>query len=292
MLTQDKSDKLISIFVDFDDLVQLVHCQMLPSQRAAFGFSSRMSISEIASILIFYHHSEYKNFQYYYHSMVELELRHYFPCLLSYKRFLRLIEHVLPYMLAFRHWQCRQSELTQLYFIDSKRLPVCHNRRIASHRVFRGIAQRGKSSTGFFYGFKVHLIINNLGQIMQFAFTPANVADNNHDLLRQLSQGIKGRCYGDKGYVSSIFEELFQKGFRLVAKLRDNMKNKLCEIQDRYGMAKRGLIESVNDLLMTICDIEHTRHRKPENAFTHMAAALVAYGYLDRKPKVQFSLNE
>lgn len=292
MLAQDKLDKLIRIFVEIDDLVKSIHLHLLPAQRAELARKSRMSISEVASILVFYHHSEYKNFQYYYHSAVEGELRSYYPDLLSYKRFLRLIEDALPYLLAFRQWQCQQNEATQRYFIDSKRIPVCHNRRIKSNRVFEGIATRGKSSTGFFYGFKVHLIVNNLGQIIQFAFTPANVADNNHDLLRRLSQGITGRCYGDKGYITTILEELWAKGFKLIAKLRDNMKNKLCPLQDRYGMAKRGLIESVNDLLMTMCDIEHSRHRKPANAFTHMVGALVAYAYLDHKPTVKFHVND
>jgi len=292
MITQDKADKLIQIFVEIDDFCQMINRHLLKETVKKNLSGSIMTISEIATILTFYHLSEYKNFQYYYTSMVELELREDFPNLVSYKRFLSLIEVAFPYLFSFRQWQCSQNEYTRRYFIDSKRLPICHNRRIKSNRVFKGLARRGKSSTGWFYGFKAHLIVNNLGQIMQFAFTPANIADNNHDILRQISSGVVGRCYGDKGYVTTILDELWAKGFKLIARLRDNMKNKLCEMQDRYGMAKRGLIESVNDLLMTMCDLEHSRHRKPINAFTHMTSALVAYAYLDHKPTVKFHVND
>lgn len=84
------------------------------------------------------------------------------------------------------------SKRTGTYFIDSKKLPVCDNRRIHSNKVFEGFAKRGKSSTGWFYGLKVHLIINELGQIMNFMLTPASVADNNENLLKKMLKGLRG----------------------------------------------------------------------------------------------------
>ena len=149
----------------------------------------------------------------------------------------------------FRKWQSSQIQKGDTLYIDSKRLPVCHNRRIKSNRVFKGIAQHGKSSTGWFYGLKIHLVINNLGEIAAFELSSGNIADNNTGLLKSIFKYLKGNCYGDKGYITSIFEELYDQGIRLISKIRKNMKNQLIHLSDRYYLFKRGVIESVNDIL-------------------------------------------
>jgi hypothetical protein len=89
--------------------------------------------------------------------------------------------------------QSLMGQRTGTYFIDSKKLPVCHNRRIHSNKVFSGFAARGKSSTGWYYGLKVYLIINQLGEIVNF-------------------EGLKGTCYGDKGYLSKLFDYFIKMG--------------------------------------------------------------------------------
>jgi len=282
------ADRLIELYVFVDDSSKEIdelankYGYQLPS------YEGKMSMSEVLTILIFYHDSQYKCFKYYYTDMVQMRLKSYFPNTVSYKRLLTIISRCIPHLCILAKKRCAQSEATQRYFIDSKKLPVCHNRRIHSHKVFDCLASRGKSSTGWFFGFKIHLIINNLGEIMNFCFTPANVADNNHELLRKLTAKLKGRCFADKGYISKIFEELYERGFILLAKFRSNMKNALVRLDDKYGLAKRGLIESVNELLMTGCNIEHTRHRSPDNAFSHMLSALVAYSFRTEKPSIKF----
>jgi len=147
-------------------------------------------------ICIFYHYSAYKCFQYYYQNRVQLILKSYFPKQISYERFLISLLKILPGLYVFLKYCTLQSKRTGLYLIDSKQLPVCHNRRIHSHRVFEGLAQRGKSSTGWFFGLKLHLVINKVGQVVNLLLTPANVADNNHQVLHTLLEGLKGECYG------------------------------------------------------------------------------------------------
>ncbi len=164
-------------------------------------------------------------------------------------------------------------------------LEVYHLKREHSHRVFWAWARKGKSSTGWFYGFKLHLVINERGEIINWTITPGNVADNNAALLQQLLQGRTGICMGDKGYYTSLFEWFYQQQLHLLVRPKRNMKKHLPSLIDhQHYLRKRALIESVNDLLVSVCDLEHTRHRKPENAFAHIAATLIAYQFLDYKP--------
>ena len=173
-----------------------------------------------------------------------------------------------------------------VYFIDSKQLHVCHNRRIKSNKVFKGIASRGKSSTGWFYGLKLFLIINSYGQIIRFNVTTGSIADNDKNILKKLFKNLSGVVIGDKGFISSLFEMFYIDGLKIITKIRNNMKNKLMDITEKLLLKKRGVIESVFDILMTICDIEHTRHRSPINAITHLFAGLTAYTYLDKVPSI------
>lgn len=289
MLTKDKEDKLIEIFIAADDFCQDFQRWLDTKPKFEFKlprFEGRMEVSEILSIIVFYHYSGYKCFQYYYEQQVQTELTSHFPNQVSYKRFLQLISKSTVHLFAFSKWMTLTSEVTSIYYIDSKKLPVCHNRRIHNHRVFKDIAERGKTSTGWFYGLKVHMVINNLGQIMSFTFTTGSVSDSNPEVLRTLLTKLQGNCYGDKGYLSRIFEELYEQGLKLVTKIRKNMKNKLMPLNEKYQMFKRGVIESVFDILMTVFDIDHTRHRSPRNAMSHMLGALAAYSFMDQKPSV------
>lgn len=283
-------NKLIEIFIMVDDFCQHTE-QWAEEHEIPHGRSDQgqLYISEILTILIFYHHSGFKCFEYYYKRMVLNNLLPYFPQAVSYKRFLSLIPRCFNHLYLLRQVQAKQAQRTGIYFVDSKKLPVCHNRRIHSNKVFKGIARRGKSSMGWFYGFKIHLVINELGQIVNFMITTANVSDNNEHVLKQLFENLQGHCFGDKGYLSKLFEEFYGKGLKLVTKVRSNMKNKLMDLTDRLWLLKRAVIESVNDILMTVCDVDHTRHRSPINALCHLLGGLIAYGFLDHKPSVHLT---
>ena len=289
MQTQICEEKLIEIFIAVDDFTkpfeQWLANRSLPGERQSTR-QPELTASEIITLLVYYHHSGYKNFQYFYERLVSSQMPTYFPKLVSYSRFIELLPRQAPTLHVLTKYLCLSNKRTGCYFADSKKLPVCDNKRINSNKVFAAIAGRGKSSTGWFYGLKLHLIINELGQIMNFLITPANVSDNNDGVLRQLLGRLQGRCYADKGYLSKLFEEFYQQGLRLVTKVRSNMKNKLLELDDKLRLKKRALIESVNDILMSVQDVDHTRHRSPLNALVHTMAGLIAYHFYDTKPCV------
>lgn len=170
-------------------------------------------------------------------------------------------------------------------------MPICHNRRIPSHRVFAGVAQRARSSLDWFYGFKLHLVINEQGQLLVFRLTPGNVDDRIP--VPDLAEGLWGKLFGDRGYISqTLFEQLWGTGVQLVTKLKRNMKNKLLPLWDKLLLCKRGLIESVGEQLKHVCQIAHTRHRSVSNAFVHTVAALAAYTWREHKPSLHLTPEE
>ena len=213
-------------------------------------------------------------------------MRKYFPALVSYNRFVELMScALLPLLLYTRGF--RRGRPTGISFIDSTPLNVCHNRRIYSHKVFKLCAARGKSSTGWFYGFKLHLVINDRGEILSFCLTPGNIDDRNIDVIEQLCRELSGKLFGDRGYISKeLFERLYRQGIQLVTRLRKNMKNILMEMQDKILLRKRAVIESVNDFLKNICQVEHSRHRSIVNFIVNVLAALSAYSFLPHKPSI------
>lgn len=293
MLSKDKEEQLINLFIVVDDFCIALESWKLTQARYRRPLTRKpmMSDSEMMTLLLFYQCSGYKCFQYYYEEVVAHTLQEYFPRQVTYERFVALIPRLLPGLYVFLKWQTLLSRRNGTYFIDSKKLPVCHNRRIHHHKVFAEHAKRGKSSTGWFYGFKVHLVINNYGEMVNFLFTQGNVADNNHQVLKSLIGELKGQCFGDKGYITTLFEMFYKQGLQLVTKVRRNMKNQprggpLIPLKDYLKLRKRAVIESVNDILTSVFDLEHTRHRSPVNALAHMLSALIAYCFYPNKPAV------
>jgi hypothetical protein len=290
MLDKDKETLLYQIFMDVDDFVNALDCfenkHRLGSAPVHPGPKRGMHRSEVLSILIFYHYSGYKCFQYYYNSFVIKDLCSFFPNAVSYTRFVATIGESTKQLYLFAQLRCALAEHSGIYFADSKKLPVCDNRRIHSNKVFKNVASRGKSSTGWFYGLKTHLLVNNLGQIVQFLITPANFADNNKLVLDKLLANAQGKCFADKGYLTKFFDHFLQKGVQIVTKIRKNMKNTLMQVADKLWLRKRAVIESINDILMSVFDIDHTRHRNPWNAIAHTIGAIAAYSYYPNKPSV------
>ena len=284
-------EKMIELFIEIDDLLKAYEAY---ESKKTIGLFSRpnktrepsLNGSEIATILVGYHLSGYRNFEYYYKQVILGQYKSYFPVELSYNRFVQLIPRVLPVIALWSLHSCAKSLHTGYYFIDSKKLQVCHLRREKSHKVFKDYARKGKTSTGWFYGLKVHLVINHLGQIVSFSFTPGNVADNNQKLLQQLIGNLKGYIVGDKGYYTKLFETFYENGLHIILRPKKKMKHLPIEQKLVSLNKKRAVIESVNDILMTVCDIEHTRHRSPINGICHMIASIIAYQSLENKPHV------
>ena len=187
--------------------------------------------------------------------------------------------------------QTRKGQATGIAFIDATSLVVCHNRRIYSHRVFKKIARRGKTSVGWFYGFKLHLVVNDRGELLAFQVTPGNVDDRRP--VPRLAKGLTGKLFGDRGYISQkLFEALLEQDLQLITKLRKGMQNKLLPLVDKLLLRKRALIETINDQLKNISQIEHTRYRSVINWMVNLLAGLVAYTHQPKKPSLNLSQNQ
>lgn len=291
MRVQFTENKLIELFIEIDDLFKAFKkYQELKGITDAHQptRTPRLNGSEVCTILVCYHYSGYKCFEYYYKEKVLLELASYFPDAPSYECFLTYLLKATDMVYLWVLYKCVLAERTGLYFVDSKKIEVCHIKREHSHKVFKEYAAKGKTSVGWFFGLKLHLVINNLGEIISFELSSGNIADNNQDLLKRLFNNLQGYCVGDKGYLTKIFDYFYENGLHLLTKPRKNMKSKPMIPKHNKFINKRGVIESVFDILTSICDLEHSRHRNPINAFTHILAALVAYQHLDKKPSVFF----
>jgi hypothetical protein len=249
--------------------------------------AGRLHLSEVMTLLIHFHQSHYRHFKAYYTEYVQVHLRREFPALVSYNRFGELMPTALVALCGYL--QTQYGRCTGISFIDATSLAVCDNHRIHSHRVFDGLAKRGKTSMGWVYGFKLHVVVNDCGELLCCCLSAANVHDTKP--VPKLAAHLFGKLFGDKGYISkNLFEALFKAtGLQLITKLRKNMKNALLSLDDKLLLRKRAIIEAIHDQLKNISQIEHTRHRSPLNFLVNLFAGLIAYCLQPKKPSLGFS---
>jgi hypothetical protein len=237
------------------------------------------------TILIGFHMIGGQNFKQFYKDVVWQFHRPEFPDLITYQRFIEVAPTAVFPLLIFLKFRMEMSEKTGLYVIDSTPLRVCRNIRIPRHRVFKGLAERGKTSTGWFCGFKLHLVINHLGELMDARITAGNV-DDRKPVVRLVNR-LTGKLLGDKGYISkTLAEELFRQGLELLTTLKKNMKQTQSE-SDRMLLRKRSVVETVNNLLKNFFQIEHSRHRSLTGFMNNVLTALIAYTFYPDKPEMR-----
>lgn len=279
---------LDAIYVDVDDFCLLFEPQWLAhlietgeKQRIK---PSRLSCSEVMTILIAFHHSGYRDFKTYYIQFVSQYWRGYFPELVSYTRMLKLLQTVLPALCSYL--KKRFSKSTGIAFVDSTTLKVCHNMRIPRNQVFSGVAERGRGTMGWFYGFKLHLIMNDEGGLLAVKVTPGNVDDRKPVL--EMAENITGSLYADKGYISKDLQDKFgEQGINFVTGKRKNMKQKTLSDWDKAMLSKRFIIETVFDQLKNMAQIEHSRHRSCIAFMVNLMAGLIAYTFQEKKPSIK-----
>ena len=214
---------------------------------------------------------------------------HHFPNTVSYNRFLELMQSATFPMSIFLK-SCCMGEGTGISFIDSTPVRVCKNKRIDRNKVFAGLAQPGKSTMGYFFGFKLHIVINDKGELLNFVITPGNTDDREPLKNKSFIQALKGKLYADKGYISKeLTHILFMDGLHLITSIRNNMKNTLMELKDKILLRKRAVIETVNDELKNICQIEHSRHRSFNNFISNLVSGLIAYSFFPKKPAIKYN---
>ena len=283
---------LLELFCDVDDFCQAFQRQraaQLPAQAGRRVRQPGLCESEIMTLMIHFHQSGYRTFKAYYTEHVQPHLRAEFPALVSYSRFVQLLPRVVLWLWAYAQARC--GRCTGIAFVDSTPLRVCDNRRISRNKVFKGLAARGQCSLGWFYGFKLHLIVNECGELLAFALTPGNVDDRKP--VPRLAKRLFGKLFGDKGYLShSLFEQLWEHGVQLITGLKAKMKNRLLPLLDKLLLRKRYLIETINDQLKNQSQVEHSRHRSPINFVVNVLAGLIAYTWQPKKPAINWSVHE
>lgn len=286
-------EMIAELFVDIDDFCQKFDSKLddrllpLPGKQMKTE-NSRLCNSEIMTIVVYFHLSGMRNFKHFY-AEFQKEFLGAFPNLVSYQRMVELMKSVTFHLYAFLFEN--KVKPSGISFIDSTKIQVCGNKRIKRNKVFAGIAKLGKSTMGWFYGFKLHIVINDQGEIINFHVTAGNIDDR--EPLNFLFRGLFGKVFGDKGYISKdIFEEYLAKGIQLITTLKKNMKPKIMPYMDKILLRKRSVIETVNDFLKNICQIDHTRHRAPHNFLVNLLAGLVAYSRLPKKPSIRLGANQ
>ena len=284
---------LEQLFSDIDDFCRVfeVVCRQkkLVTSSKKRQRTSTLSLSEVMTIVINFHQSGYRTFKDYYINHVTKHLAREFPQLVSYSRFVELMPQTLIPLLYYLN--TRKGRVTGISFIDSTKIPIALNQRAKRHKVFQGFAHWGKSSLGWFFGFKLHLIINELGELLSFKLTPGNIDDRQP--VPDLVKGIVGKLFGDKGYISAdLFKQLFETEVQLVTPSKLNMKNRLLPLIDKILLRKRSIIETVNDQLKNISQIVHSRHRSVTNFMVNLVAGLIAYTHQAKKPSLKITRTD
>jgi IS5 family transposase len=281
-------ERLTEIFCELDDLAQELEVasrgrELSGKKAGRGGRKATMHPSEVATILLLFQVSAYRDVKHFYQEYVCEHLVDAFPGLVRYPRFVELEKRALLLLCALL--RRRLGRCTGVSYVDSTPLPVCHVRRGGRNRVFGALARFSKTTSGWFFGFKLHLVVSDRGALLGFALTPANVDDRNRDVMARLTERVFGKLVGDKGYIdASLFWELYDADIELITSIRKNMKNKLSLLENRYAYRARGLVESVNHVLKDVLHAQHTRHRSPLNFLANLMAALCAYQLRPRKP--------
>ena len=279
--------QLVAMFCDIDDFCKwfepLYRQRLLQSSGRQRVRQGQLTLSEIMTILVYFHSSHYRDFKHYYTEYVAVHLRPYFPALVSYSRFVELMPRVLVPLCGYLH--TRKGRCTGITFVDSTSLAVCHNRRSNRPKVFDGYVTRGKSSMGWYFGFKLHLMVNDEGELVAFRVTTGEVDDR--EPVWQMAEELWGHLYGDRGYISqALHDALLAHGLKLITLMRRTMKPRLMRLWDRLMLRKRFLIETVNDQLKNVSQIEHSRHRSLTGFMVNLVAGLIAYTFQPKKPSL------
>lgn len=289
-------DKITEIFFIIDEFYKVFDATVEKSGLASGPQiktrkrKSKLNQSEVMTIMVLFHYKQYRNLKNFYLYYVKVHMKNEFPDLVSYNRFVELQQKaILPLALFLK--TCCLGQCTGVSFIDSTPLRACHIKREKQHKTFKNTATKGQCSLGWFFGFKLHLIINDKGELLDFMLTQANVDDREPLRNHNFHKRIFGKIYADKGYIGKdLFEQLFVDGVHLVTKIRKNMKNSLMLLKDKIMLRKRVLIETVNDELKNQCQIEHTRHRSFDNFISNLLSGLIAYSFFEKKPSLNVEI--
>lgn len=172
-------DCITELYCLVDDFWQSVKEQfdnhMISDDKKHRNRQSILSLSEITTRVILFHSMRFRQFKKFY-QYISMFMRREFPRLLSYNRFIELMPRCIVFLTVL--FNSLKGSCTGVSVVDSTLLVVCDNLRISRHKVFDGHAGRGKSSTGWFFGFRLHVVINHPGEIISAHLTSGNIDDS------------------------------------------------------------------------------------------------------------------
>jgi hypothetical protein len=281
--------KITGIFCVVDDFCKVfepwLRSKMIEFRDRHRERKSNLSLSEVMTILIVFQSSGYRTLKHFYLHLLSSK-SDLFPNLVSYSRFVELQPRAVIALWGFIN--SSSNKATGISFVDSTKIAVCGHKRISRNKVFKDCAQIKKSAMGWFYGFKLHLIIDECGEILSCTLTTGNTDDRVP--VKNLAKNLFGKLFGDKGYISEKLTcELKEMRVELITQLKKNMKQKTHKFIDQILLRKRSIIETVNDQLKNISQIEHTRHRSKSNFLTNVFAGIISYMFQEKKPKINFN---
>jgi transposase len=284
---------ILTLFFDIDEFCKLFeprwNAHLLAGSIKKRNRKRSLSLSEVMTILVLFHASGYRNLKQFYLEYVSVHLRAEFPHLVGYPRFVEFERDALMPLAAYL--QTKRGNCTGISFVDSTALAVCENLRIAQHQQFADIARRGKTSVGWFYGFKLHVAVSECGELLAWFITPGNADDRKP--VPRLAHRLWGKLFGDKGYVSEPLKLLLKEaGLEFLTKVKKNMKPQEISATDKILLRKRAIIETIFDQLKNISQIEHTRHRSFWNFLVNVIAGLAAYTWREKKPALNYNVKE
>lgn len=284
---------ILTLFFDIDEFCHTFEPAwrqyLLSNQSSHRNRSRSLSLSEVMTILVLFHSSGYRTFKQFYTEFVALYLRSEFPRLVSYTRFVEFERDALIPLAAYL--QTKRGQCSGISFVDSTAIAVCENLRIPRHKQFADLAGRGKTSVGWFYGFKLHLTVSECGELLSWFITPGNCDDRKP--VSKLAQKLWGKLFGDKGYISNALKLLLaENNLELVTNVKKNMKPRHLSAVDKILLRKRAVIETVFDQLKNISQIEHTRHRSFWNFLVNLVTGLIAYTWREKKPSLNYNVKE
>lgn len=230
---------LTDIFCHLDDFCNHFynkpHYFLAGNSKAKRKKPCSISISEIMTIVILFHMSGYRNFKDFYLLCVLKDLKPYFPKAVSYSRFVQLMEHALMPLSVF--FCGLKGKETGIYYVDSTTIEVCHIKREKDIKYSKDLLPKLRVRWDGF-GFKLHLVINNLGEIMAAKLTPGNTDDRKP--VPDLVDKLNGWLFGDKGYLSkALLEKLKAQSLDIFTKVKKNMKARMININQKIFLRQK-----------------------------------------------------
>lgn len=283
-------DSLTELFCLMDDFCHLfeptLERRLLGTGAKKRKRRSQLSLSELMTLTVLFHQLRFRQFKSFYLAYVCRHLRTEFPKLPSYQRCVELLPRCVAPLVAL--FEVLKGQCDGISIADATPIAVCDNRRIARHRVFADSAQRGKTSMGWFYGFKLHAIINSKGELIRLQLTPDNVDDRQP--MPNLCQGLFGQLFATRAISPiGLTSTLARQDLQLITTLKKNMKPVPRTEFEKIILRRRSLIETVFDELKNLCQIEHTRHRSLFNFLVNLMAGIVACCWSDNKPALNLT---